>query len=166
MTTPQQTTHPVLRSKPQTLSVRSPAFDAGRAIPREHSGYGDNVSPALEFGNVPQETRALAVIVDDPDAPSGTFTHWLVWNLPGKERRLARAAHVGSVGAVEGTNDMGRVGWFGPRPPSGTHRYFFRVFALDEPLDLAEGARAAEVWRAVEKRCLAWGELMGTFSKP
>lgn len=156
----------ILRETPPTLQVKSPEFDEGRAIPREFSGHGDDVSPPLEWRGAPEGTRAIAIIVDDPDAPKAVFTHWTVWNLPATERGLPKAFHVRSVGAVEGKNDFGVIGWRGPMPPSGTHRYFFRVFALDAPLDLAEGTGVDEVWRALEGRVLAWGETMGTFTKP
>lgn len=156
----------ILREKPQTISVRSEEFENGRAIPREFTGHGDDVSPPLAFENVPEEAQAIAIIVEDPDAPRGVFTHWTVWNLPPTERSIPKAMHVRSVGATEGKNDFGVVGYRGPMPPRGTHRYFFRVLALDAKLDVREGAAPEGLWRALEGRVLAWGETMGTFTKP
>lgn len=180
-----EVTPTALRGKPQAIRVRSPEFDEGRAIPREFTFHGDDVSPPLEWSGVPEVARSIVIIANDPDAPpdggpssragrhprdpdapSGTFTHWLVWNLPPRERGVAKGAHVRSVGAEEGTNDFGVVGWRGPKPPGGTHRYFFRVIALDDELDLDEGARAKDVWGAIAPHVLAWGETMGTFTKP
>lgn len=156
----------ILAQKPRSIEVHSPEFAHGRAIPREFTGLGDDVSPPLEVSGLPEGCAFFAIVVEDPDAPRQVFTHWTVWNMPASESRVPKAHHVRSGGAVEGRNDFGNVGWNGPKPPSGTHRYFFRVFALDGRLDLAEGAAPAEVWRAMEPRVLAWGETMGTFTKP
>jgi Raf kinase inhibitor-like YbhB/YbcL family protein len=151
---------------PKSISLRSPEFQHGSAMPREYSAWGEDVSPPLTWTGIPSHAGALAVVVDDPDAPAGTFTHWTVWNLPTRIGGLERAARIVPLGAIEGRNDAGRDGWCGPEPPSGTHRYVFRVFALDHTLELPPGATPDEVWRALALHTIAWGELVGTFTRP
>jgi Raf kinase inhibitor-like YbhB/YbcL family protein len=159
-------TLPVPLEKPRSLALGSPAFRDGEPIPAEVSCQGDDVSPPLRVGGTPPGTRALALVCDDPDAPGGTFTHWLAWNLPPETTELPRGADVRRLGATTAENGFGRPGYGGPCPPRGqTHRYFFRVFALDRPLDLPATASADDVWRAVAAHVLAWGEIMGTFRK-
>lgn len=153
-------------SMPQSIGVRCADFQPGRQIPREYTGHGDDVSPPLAFTGIPERTQALALVVDDPDAPGGTFTHWTVWNLPPGLRHLERATDPLVIGAREGRNDFGTSRYRGPKPPSGTHRYYFRVFALDQQLALPPSASAEEVWRHLSGHTVAWGELMGTFTKP
>ena len=104
--------------------------------------------------------------MDDPDASSGGFTHWTVWNLPPRIESLEAGAKVIPLGAIEGRNDAGRTGYVGPMPPSGTHRYVFRIFALDKFLDLPPNAPVNDVWTHLSKHTIAWGELVGTFTKP
>lgn len=149
---------------PRTMTVRSPAFAEGAPIPRRHSGYAEDTSPPLEWSGAPADAKALAIIIDDPDAPVGTWTHWTVWDLPPGTTRLDEAADVTRLGARQGVTSDGTKGYHGPLPPSGTHRYFFRVFALSRPLGLGDGASIDDVWRAVGERALAWGEIMGTFT--
>lgn len=151
---------------PQAIGVRCPDFAPGRQIPREYTGHGDDLSPPLRFSGIPGDAQALAVIVDDPDAPRGTFTHWLVWNLRPDTRELIAGVDPRSVGAAEGQNDFGVSRYRGPMPPSGTHRYYFRVFALDKMLGIPQNSEAPEVWRHVGHHTIAWGEMMGTFAKP
>lgn len=151
---------------PQTIGIRSPAFQHGKQIPREYTGHGDDVSPPLEWTGVPERAQALAIIVDDPDAPRGTWTHWTAWNLPKDLNRLEEGQKVIPLGASEGITSAETSGYHGPMPPSGTHRYFFRIFALDKQLTLPPNAPIADVWRAVGQHAIAWGELMGTFTKP
>lgn len=149
--------------KPRTLTVTSPAFHEGQPIPREHSCHGEDASPELRIGGVPPGAVALALVMDDPDAPGGTWTHWTAWDVPPSTTVLPRGK---PAPGVEGTTSAGEVGYHGPCPPSGTHRYFFRVFALDGRLGLPRGAPVGDVWGALGSRTLAWGELMGTFAKP
>src|SRR5918996_4014924 len=119
------------------FSIRSSAFADGDQMPQKHSCEGDNVSPSLEWSNLPPETRSLALIVDDPDAPSGTFVHWLAWGLDPGDSGLGE----GEAAPAEGTNGFGDRGYGGPCPPPGhgPHRYFHRLYALDEKLDLPDG---------------------------
>lgn len=151
------------------LTVTSSSFVAGAVIPVRFSGEGADVSPALAWSGAPMGARSYAVICDDPDAPRGTFVHWLLWNIPAETNALRE--HVASLatlpdGSRQGTGDFGRVGYGGPLPPHGsTHRYYFRVYALDTMLTLAPGARRAQLDAAMEGHILAQGELMGTFTR-
>lgn len=148
---------------PETsLVITSSGFKPGESIPAQYTCAGANTHPALHIGNTPAATKSLAISVTDPDAPSGTFTHWLVWNIDPKTSDVAEAKL--PAGALEGTNDFGKRGYGGPCPPSGTHRYYFRVFALDTTLDLKAGAKASEFNQAIAGHVLARGELMGRFS--
>jgi Raf kinase inhibitor-like YbhB/YbcL family protein len=149
---------------PQTISVTSPAFAPGKPIPRECSGYGENVSPALKLAGVPVDAQLLAIVVDDPDAPHGTFTHWTAWDIANASE-IPRGADIKKLKGTQGRNDAGTNGYFGPKPPSGTHRYRFRVFALKEKLGLPHGAPVADVWTALDGKVRAWGELAGTYTK-
>ncbi|HEX4638437.1 MAG TPA: YbhB/YbcL family Raf kinase inhibitor-like protein [Chthoniobacterales bacterium] len=145
------------------MKINSPAFQEGGTIPEKFSKKGNNVNPELRIAGVPAEAKSLALIVDDPDAPGGLFTHWLVWNIDPKtseigEGRVPKAA-------VQGKNDFGDVGYGGPQPPSGTHRYFFKIFALDKSVDLKSGAKRNEVDAAIKGHVIAQGELIGKYSK-
>ena len=151
----------------KTLAVASTAFTAGGAIPDIYSAYGKGVSPPLAWGKGPYGTRSFALIVEDPDAPIPVpFVHWMVWNLPGAARSLAQGAV--PEGARQGKlMFVGTVGYMGPRPPpGGPHHYHFQVFALDQPLMLADGAERAALTEAMKGYVLASGELIATFQKP
>ncbi len=140
------------------INVSSPAFQSGGMIPTEFTCQGADRNPPLQFRGIPKAAKSLALIVDDPDAPGGLFTHWLVWNIdPGTTQISAQS--VPNV-AIEGTNDFGKRGYGGPCPPSGTHRYYFRVFALDQKMDLKSGAKRSALDRALKNHILARGELM------
>ena len=140
------------------ISISSVAFRGGEKIPEKFTCKGENVNPPLQFPGVPGEARSLVLIVEDPDAPSGLFTHWLVWNIDPTARQISEKSS--PAGAVQGTNDFGKIGYGGPCPPSGTHRYFFRIFALDQKLDLKSGAKRKELDKAMAGHILARGELM------
>lgn len=149
------------------FSLTSPAFAHGAAIPVRHTCDGQNLSPQLRWNNQPSGCRGFALIVDDPDAPSGTFTHWVLFDVPPTERGLPEAAAGGTAGK-QGRNDFGKNGYGGPCPPHGhgVHRYFFRLHALDvESLKLAAGARRSEVERAIQAHVLATAELMGKYER-
>ncbi len=145
------------------LSLRSAAFADGEPIPRRHTCEGEDLSPPLSWSGVPEGTRSLALIVDDPDAPAGTFVHWLAWGLDPARGGLGE----GEAAPVEGRNGFGASGYRGPCPPPGhgPHRYFFRLFALDSELGLAAGASRAELERALEGHVLARAELAGTYER-
>jgi Raf kinase inhibitor-like YbhB/YbcL family protein len=145
-----------------SISVTSPAFQAGGDIPAKFTCNGTNVNPELQITGVPNEAKSLVLIVDDPDAPRGLFTHWIVWNIDPKTAQVAENS--APAAAVQGTSDFGKRNYGGPCPPSGTHRYFFKIFALDTKLDLKPSARRAELEAARLGHVLAQGELMGRYS--
>jgi Raf kinase inhibitor-like YbhB/YbcL family protein len=145
------------------MKISSPAFQEGGTIAEKFSKNGQNVSPELRIEGAPAEAKSLALIVDDPDAPVGLFTHWLVWNIDPKTTEIAENGV--PKGALQGTNDFPGRGYDGPQPPSGTHRYYFKIFALDRMLDLKSGAKRREVDAAIRGHVIAQGELMGRYSK-
>jgi Raf kinase inhibitor-like YbhB/YbcL family protein len=155
-----------------TLTLTSPSFPAGGAIPRRFTCEGDDVSPALAWTGVPANARAFALVVDDPDAPDPakprmTFVHWVLYNLPAATSTLPEGADAGALpdGARVGLNDWRRAAWGGPCPPIGRHRYFFKLYALDAVLlDLGPATKAA-VERAMRGHVLAQAELVGTYQK-
>lgn len=152
-----------------SFALTTTAFSPGSEIPARFTCSGPNLSPALAWKGVPVGARTLALIVDDPDAPSGTWTHWLVWNLPAQAGELPEgvpATEVLESGARQGTSDFGRVGYGGPCPPPGRpHRYFFKLYALDAALDLKPGATRGELEAAMAPHVLAKAEVMGTFRR-
>jgi Raf kinase inhibitor-like YbhB/YbcL family protein len=145
-----------------SISITSSSFQAGGDIPAKFTCNGTNVSPELQISSVPNEAKSLVLIVDDPDAPRGLFTHWIVWNIDSKTTRVAENS--APTAGVQGINDFGKRNYGGPCPPSGTHRYFFKIFALDTKLELKPGARRAELDAAMRGHILAQGELMGRYS--
>jgi len=150
------------------LEVVSPAFAAGGMIPRKHTCDGEDVSPEISWSGVPAGTRSFALICDDPDAPAGTWVHWVVFNLPAAVSRLPEALPAEPAlpsGGRQGKNDFRRIGYGGPCPPSGTHRYVFKVYALDRLLDLEPGATKAQVEAAMKGHVLAEGSLMGRYRR-
>jgi Raf kinase inhibitor-like YbhB/YbcL family protein len=151
------------------FSVASTAFTVGGTIPRPYTADGRDVSPSLRWENPPPGTQAFALICDDPDAPGGTWVHWVIWNLPASARGLNEAVqHMKTTadGSAQGKNDFGRIGYGGPSPPPGkAHRYFFRLYALKEKLTLAAGATRGELERAMQGRVLATVELFGTYGR-
>jgi Raf kinase inhibitor-like YbhB/YbcL family protein len=151
------------------LAVSSPAFQEGGKIPAKYTCEGQDVSPALTWGEPPVDTRSFVLIVDDPDAPGGVFTHWVLLNLPAGSRELAEAVPAKAQlpnGSVQGKNDFGRIGYGGPCPPPGRpHRYRFTLYALDKPLDLKAGASKTKVIGAMQGHILAQGQLTGMYQR-
>lgn len=144
-----------------------PAFADGGLIPKLHTCEGADISPSLEWDGEPATTRVLALIVDDPDAPAGTWNHWLLYDLPPSVRSLAQGYKPGKLGH-SGTNDFGRLGYGGPCPPKGhgPHRYFFKLYALDiATLGLPQGARRAEIDKALRGHILAEAQYMGRYER-
>src|SRR5204863_1390648 len=131
-----------------TMKITSSAFSEGGMIPDKYAKQGQNVNPPLRIEGAPAETKSLLLIVDDPDAPVGLFTHWLVWNIDPKTTDIAE--HSVPRGAVQGTNDFSGAHYDGPQPPSGTHRYYSRFFALDETLSLRAGAKRRQLDAAIK----------------
>jgi Raf kinase inhibitor-like YbhB/YbcL family protein len=145
------------------FALESSAFGHAQPIPNRYTCDGEDLSPPLRWVNVPEEARSLALVVDDPDAPRGVFTHWVAWGLdPG-----AAGLGEGEAAPSEGRNDFGTVGYRGPCPPPGhgRHRYVFRLYALDRDLELDSGAEKAELERAIEGRVLTTAELVGTYER-
>jgi Raf kinase inhibitor-like YbhB/YbcL family protein len=148
------------------MTLTSNAFRAGQSIPSKYSCIGRNISPDLAWSNVPEHTKSFALIVDDPDAPMGTWVHWVLFNISAATTGLPEDAGASlPTGGVLGKNSSGSAKYSGPCPPSGTHRYFFKLYALDTTLSLSEGVTKADLLKAMEGHILAQGELMGTFSK-
>ncbi len=144
----------------EELKVTSPVFNHKGSIPRKYACDGNDVNPPLKIEGLPEGTESLVLIVDDPDAPMGTWDHWVVWNIP-----PVSEIEEDSVPGVEGLNDFRRRSYGGPCPPSGTHRYFFKVYALDTELDLSAGSRKKDVERAMKGHVLARGEIVGLYSR-
>jgi Raf kinase inhibitor-like YbhB/YbcL family protein len=145
------------------MKITSPAFQQGGSIPSKFTCDGLDTSPALRVEQIPGEAKSLALIADDPDAPSGLFTHWIAWNIDTKTAEIPEGS--APSGAVQGQNDFGKSGYGGPCPPSGTHRYFFKIFALDRRLDLPAGAKRSQLDAAMKGHVLGQGELMGRYSR-
>jgi Raf kinase inhibitor-like YbhB/YbcL family protein len=154
---------------PVTFMVNSSAFGPGAAIPKKFTCQGPDASPALEWSGSPAKTASFALIVDDPDAPAGTWVHWVLWNLPASAHSLPEGVpklEQLDDGGRQGRNDFRKVGYNGPCPPPGkTHRYFFRLYALDGKLDLAPAATRQELDAAMQGHILAKAEYMGTFRR-
>jgi Raf kinase inhibitor-like YbhB/YbcL family protein len=153
------------------MKIQSSAFEAGQTIPARYSvAEGENISPALFWTGVPAGTKALALIVDDPDAPMGTFVHWVLYNLPGDAAGLPEAVPAKGPapgGALQGVNDFGHMGYGGPQPPKGhgVHHYHFKLYALDGPIALGAGATKADLVGAMTGRILAESELVGVYER-
>ena len=145
-----------------TMKITSSAFHEGANIPSKFTCDGSDTSPPLQIAGVPSGAKSLVLIVDDPDAPSGLFTHWLVWNIPPQTGSIAEGS---APQGVQGANDFGKSGYRGPCPPPGTHRYSFKVFALDHELELRSGAKRSQVDAAMKGHVIAQGELVGRYAK-
>jgi Raf kinase inhibitor-like YbhB/YbcL family protein len=151
------------------MQLTSTAFSEGAAIPAKYTGDGQDISPPLHWDGAPEATKSFALVCDDPDAPRGTWVHWVVWNLPADQHELSEGVPTTPdlpSGARQGKNDFGKVGYGGPAPPRGKpHRYFFRVYALDRTLDLPAGATKAQLEQAMKGHILASGQLMGLYGR-
>jgi Raf kinase inhibitor-like YbhB/YbcL family protein len=156
-------------SSGSSLALSSPVFAAGAAIPKDYTCAGSNHSPALKWDNIPENTQSFAIIVDDPDAPLDTFTHWIIFNLPVNQTSLSEKASPNGVlpaGALEGLNDFGKKGYGGPCPPPGNpHRYFFKIYALDSMLKLQSGATKGVLLQSMKNHILAEAQIIGMFGK-
>jgi Raf kinase inhibitor-like YbhB/YbcL family protein len=147
--------------------VYSSAFAEGGWIPALHSCEGADLSPSLEWSGTPVETRSLVLVTEDPDAPAGIWTHWLLYDIGPKVQGLAQGYKAGSLG-LSGTNDFGKAGYGGPCPPKGhgAHRYFFKLYALDvHTLGLPAGVKRADVVKAIQRHVLAEAQYMGRFER-
>jgi Raf kinase inhibitor-like YbhB/YbcL family protein len=145
-----------------TMKITSSAFHEGANIPSKFTCDGSDTSPPLQIAGVPSGAKSLVLIVDDPDAPGGLFTHWLVWNISPQTGSIAEGS---APKGVQGENDFGKSGYRGPCPPPGTHRYSFKIFALDRELELRSGAKRSQVDAAMKGHVVAQGELVGRYAK-
>jgi len=173
-TTEQTITDPLGLEETGFISITSSAFQQGQPIPGEYTCVGDaesslkDISPELIWGEPPAGTQSFALIMDDPDAPNGTWDHWVIFNIPASARGLPKSIPASATlpdGSMSGNNSWGKTGYGGPCPPSGTHRYFFKLYALDEMLAISPGANKGELEKAMVGHILAKGELMGTYAK-
>lgn len=145
------------------MKLWSPAFKHNTFIPQKYTCDGENINPPLVIEEIPKQAKSLVLIVDDPDAPMGTFTHWLLWNIPPDIHEIKEGEI--PAGAVRGLNDFGKLNYGGPCPPSGVHRYFFNLYALDEILALREGSSRKELESTMEPFIIAQAILMGKYSR-
>ena len=153
---------------PMNMTLESSVFRNGDMIPPKYTCDGEDVSPPLSWANPPGNTASFSLVADDPDAPMGTWVHWVVFNIPAAARGFAERASSGKTlpaGSVEGMNDFRRTAWGGPCPPSGVHRYFFRLYTLDATLQLRAGATKTQLLDAMKGHILAQAELMGKYAR-
>ncbi|HEX3719569.1 MAG TPA: YbhB/YbcL family Raf kinase inhibitor-like protein [Verrucomicrobiae bacterium] len=144
------------------MRISSPAFEDGGTIPDQYSKEGGNKRPPLQFEDIPSGAKSLVIIVDDPDAPNGTFTHWLAFNIPTSVREIAENA--ASVPMQEGRNDYGQSSYGGPKPPSGEHRYYFKLYALDDRLPLQRGVSRLQLEEGMIGHVIGEAECVGRFA--
>ena len=143
------------------MKITSPQFKDNQLIPAEFTCDGEDINPVLSIENIPEETKSLALIVDDPDAPVGTFVHWVVFDIPPETSQIQQ----NSVPGKQGTNSTRGIYYHGPCPPSGTHRYFFKIYALDTVLNLGEGINKQQLEKAMQGHILDKSELIGLYKR-
>jgi Raf kinase inhibitor-like YbhB/YbcL family protein len=177
ITTPEETTPPTVKPAPTedvmndettTFTLTSPEFMEGEAIPTKFSCDGEDISPRLEWTDPPAGTQSFTLIMDDPDAPIGTWVHWVLFNIPAEARSLPEnvpAEPTLADGSLHGKNSWKRTDYGGPCPPGGTHRYFFKLYALDTVLEASPGIDKAKLLRLMEDHILAEAQLMGVYSR-
>ncbi len=153
----------------EKMAIVSPAFKMGAPIPKKYTGDGPDISPPLTWEGVPKDAKSLALISDDPDAPVGTWVHWVIFNIPPTEKGLPEGVPKTETlpnGAKQGINDFRKIGYNGPAPPPGKpHRYYFKLYALDTVLNLPSGVKKSDLLRAMEGHILATAEYMGTYQR-
>ena len=148
--------------KQATLEVTSTAFNKNSSIPATYTCDGENISPSLSIQGIPESAAYMAIILDDPDAPGGTFTHWMLWDMAATSRIEENSQPEGTVGQ----NDFGKYNYMGPCPPGGEeHRYFFKVYALDSRLDLGADTSKETLEDTLQNKAIAYGELVGTYKR-
>jgi Raf kinase inhibitor-like YbhB/YbcL family protein len=145
------------------MRIHSPSFEQNNPIPGRFTCDGENINPKLVISGVPAKAISLALIMDDPDAPFGDWVHWVIWNIPASQTEIAENSI--PAGAVQGVTSFGKPGYGGPCPPSGQHRYFFRMYALDDTLDLPDDTTADELERAMEGHILDKAGLLGVYGR-
>jgi len=150
------------------IVLKSSVFENGKFIPQKYTCDGEDISPQLKWSNFPKETKSFVLICDDPDAPMGTWDHWILFNIPANITSLEKNFDIknNNIDKLKaGRNDFGKKNYGGPCPPDGTHRYFFRIFALNKFIDLEEGVSKKEVLNAIDGHVLDDGELMGKYNR-
>lgn len=155
----------LVASQLAALEITSSAFGKGELIPAKYTCDGENISPALEWSGFPKKTKSFALIVEDPDAPSGTVDHWILYNIPSDVNSLSEAIKDYPKGALGGQNYKGSTAYAGPCPPDKLHRYFFKIYALDTQLNLKEGASKQELLSAMNEHILEQAELIGRYDR-
>jgi Raf kinase inhibitor-like YbhB/YbcL family protein len=148
------------KAKTSTLRLTSPLFKDGGEIPSRYTCEGENINPPLQIANIPPETKCLAIIVEDPDAPKGLFVHWIAWDIP-----VTTLIGEDSAPGTPGINGFKHLHYGGPCPPAGTHRYFFKIYALSQPLGLAKGSDMQSLLEAMDDHVIGYGELVGLYGK-
>jgi len=152
-----------IQLKKISMKISSSAFENNQEIPTKYTCDGKNTNPPLSFSNIPQDAKSLALIMDDPDAPMGTFVHWVLYNMPVDTREIKEGSL--SNNTVSGKNSAGSSLYIGPCPPSGTHKYFFKLYALDSMLDVGSNADKKVIEDAIQKHLLEKAQLVGLYSK-
>ena len=153
---------PIIQNKVKNMKLTSPAFEHNQAIPSEYTCDGLDISPELNIEGIPDNTKSLFLINDDPDAPVGTWDHWIVFNIPPSTSKINKGQEPSGLG---GKNSWDKTGYGGPCPPSGTHRYFFKVYALDSELDIELGSNKDAIEAAMKGHILEKAELIGTYKR-
>ena len=164
---------PDKEAKSMTILIESPAFPDGGTIPKLYTCDGKDISPPLRWSGVPEAARSLALICEDPDAPRGTWTHWVIFDIPATVKSLGEGVAAtervtvaaGEEPALQGTNDFGKIGYGGPCPPGGTHHYLFRIYALDTRLGLGPKTTRLGLLGSIKGHILAEGKLTGLYSR-
>lgn len=146
-----------------TMKITSPSFGHNQNIPPKYTCDGENINPPLQFSDIPAAAKSLVLISDDPDAPMGTWVHWTIWNIDPKITEIVE--NNVPDGAIEGTTSFGKTGYGGPCPPSGVHRYFFKLYALDEKIDLPTSAKKEDLEKAIQQHILASAEIIGLYTR-
>jgi hypothetical protein len=154
-------------SKSTKIKIESPAFNRNQIIPTKYTCDGENISPPLKWSNFPYRTVSFVIICDDPDAPGGNWVHWVIYNIPAKLQLNENIPNLERLpdGTMQGKNSWGKIGYGGPCPPSGTHKYIFKIYALDNFLDIPGGATKKEVLQAMNGKVIAKGELIGKYKR-
>ena len=150
------------------IKITSTAFENNGLIPAKYTCDEENISPPLQWEQIPEETKSIALICDDPDAPMGTRVHWILFNLPKETRELTENIPVSDTlanGGSQGITDFGRAGYGGPCPPSGTHRYFFKIYALNTKIDMDSSADKSQLLKAMEGHVISQGQLIGKYKR-
>lgn len=145
------------------MKLTSSAFQNNSQLPAKYTCDGEGINPPLQIAEVPQNTKSLALICDDPDAPSGTFTHWLIWNINPQERIILERSV--PQGSIQGLTSTGKPGFISPCPPSGTHRYIFKIYALDCELDLPYNSNKTQLEQSIQNHIIDKAELIGLYGR-